>query len=88
MNKQTKQRIKELTGNIACANSEEVLKFKCPNCGGNLVIHFTGEERRSLGVSCPKHCFATNLDGMAEDPKWVSELGVHILTEQRPQGDE
>jgi hypothetical protein len=85
MNNETKQRIKELPGLIAYAGSEEVLNLRCPNCGGSIVIHFTGGERRSLGVSCQKHCFATNLDGMAAEPKWVSALGVHVVTGQHSQ---
>jgi predicted RNA-binding Zn-ribbon protein involved in translation (DUF1610 family) len=85
MNNETKRCISELPRQIAGAISEEMLKFTCPNCGGSLVIHFTGGKRRSLGVSCERQCFATNMDGMPEDPKWVGALGVHVVTGRRSQ---
>ena len=80
MNNDIKQRIRVLPRLIAYSDAEEVLNLRCPNCGGSIVIHFTGGERRALGVSCQKHCFVTNLDGMALEPKWVSALGVHLVT--------
>jgi hypothetical protein len=80
MNSETKQRIRELPGLIARASSDNVLNFRCPNCGGNLVIHLTGGERSALGISCERYCFATNLDGISDEPRWMKTLGEHVLT--------
>jgi predicted RNA-binding Zn-ribbon protein involved in translation (DUF1610 family) len=85
MNNETKKQIKELPGLIARAGSEEVVKLKCPKCGGNLIINFTPGEKKALTVTCEKFCFGTSIDGMAAEPRWVRVLGAHIVTGERSQ---
>jgi predicted RNA-binding Zn-ribbon protein involved in translation (DUF1610 family) len=82
MNNEIKKQIKELPAQISRAGSDEVVKLKCPNCGGNLIINFTSGEKKALTVTCEKFCFGTSIDGMAEEPQWVRTLGSHIVTGQ------
>ena len=80
MNQEIKQQIKALPQKIVSADAEQVLLFKCPQCGGSLLSEYTGGDKKSLSVSCEQSCFRTHIDGMKEEPEWVNILGKRIVT--------
>lgn len=80
MNLEIKHQIKTLPQKIVSANADQVLVFKCPQCGCSLLIQYTAGNKLSLSVSCKKLCFRTHIDGMEHEPQWVSTLGQRIVT--------
>lgn len=61
--------------------AEEVAALRCPDCGASMTANFTDiKGRRSLGVQRSTFCTRANIDGVKEDPPWVSVLGNRYTT--------
>ena len=64
---------------LLSGTAEEVLKLRGPR-GEHLVVAFTGGAERSLSIKTKNGLIHLNLDGLSQEPAWVSVLGSGFET--------
>jgi hypothetical protein len=66
---------------IRNGSGNEVRIFACPKCAGQLKVGFhRGQRMMSAKVECKRCDYIVRMDGLAVEPRWVSELGTEFET--------
>ena len=73
--------IEAVTNAVLEGSSTEVMNLACPKCSRSLKLEFhRGTKRLAAQVKCSSCDFIVRMDGIAIEPKWVSEIGSQIET--------
>jgi hypothetical protein len=76
-----KPEITQLRKQLLHGNGSEIMQLRCPVCSNSLALLFHSTPRKALNVHCMEDkCFSLNLDGLAETPPWVQDLGSKVTT--------
>ncbi len=60
---------------LACGRAADVVRLRCPACGGKMRVVYASKPKAYLGSECLSCCWRLHLDGVLEKPPWVSVLG-------------
>ncbi len=62
------------------SNAQEVVKIRCPVCGGGISATYVPHGKKAVGAGCPSCRWDVWLDGLDTEPPWVSRIGNNLET--------
>ncbi len=79
---EAKQKLHALSIRVLAAPADALKKERCPECLGSIRFIFdtAGPLKGSVCIMCPRCCIKIWIDGVAEVPPWVANLGSSVET--------